>query len=316
MKPDFTFSRDSLAGLNVFRQVATRGSFRAAADFLGVSPSAVSQSLQTLEARLQTRLIQRTSRQVGLTDAGARFLAEIGPALDRVDAAAEQLQSERGQPTGLLRLNSSDLAAELVLAPVLADFLARHPLIQVEVFADSSLSGLAGGGFDAGLRFGVTLEQDMVALPLSGRLEWGLYATPAYFSRHPEPKRPQDLLGHDCIRFRLAGSGRVEHWPLQRALETLKVAVTGRLIYTDQRMTLDACLRGLGLSRQLASVAEPHVSSGALREVMRPWRWSGDALYLYYPSRHHVAPRLRALIDFLSARQGKPAPVRARRPRS
>jgi DNA-binding transcriptional LysR family regulator len=204
MKKKFTMQAELLPGLSVFRTVARLGSFTRAADYLGVSPPAVSQSVRTLERQLGTRLFNRTSRRVALSEAGARFLSQIGVPLDRIDTAIQELRVENGQPSGLLRINLSRLASSLFVMPRLAEFMARYPLLQVELYTDDALSDVIRGGFDAGIRLGQVLAADMVAVPIDRGQRRVVVASPDYVSRHGTPGTPADLVAHDCIRFRFS----------------------------------------------------------------------------------------------------------------
>ncbi|WP_242111786.1 LysR family transcriptional regulator [Luteimonas aquatica] len=300
MKKNLTIQPDGLAGLTVFRTVAQAGSFTRAADRLGVSASAVSQSVRGLEARLGVRLFNRTSRRVALSEAGRDLLAQIDPSLDRIDIALQRLRAGRDQPSGLLRINLSRLVAGLYVVPRLPEFLARHPRLQVELFTDDTLADVVAGGFDAGIRLGHHLARDMVARPIDGgRQRRAIVATPDYLRRHGTPRTPADLVGFDCLRFRMPGSGRLEPWHFVDAGRELQVEVQGRLIYTDDRMVREAARDGLGMAQLFEKTVEADIATGRLVQVLADYAPSHPGFYIYYPAREHMPPKLRAFVDFL-----------------
>ncbi len=289
---------ETLAGLAAFRSVARLGSFTRAADAAGVSPSAVSQGVRALEARLGVRLLHRSRRRVTLTEAGRAFLEQIDAPLDRIDIAMQQARAGSGQPSGLLRINLSRLAADLLVVPRLPDFLARYPDIQVELFTDDTLSDLVAGGFDAGIRLGQSLAQDVVARPIGGAQQRIVVGTPDYLRRHGVPAAPGDLAVHDCIRFRLPGSGRIEAWRFAEAGGAIDLDVHGRLIFADDRFVREAARDGLGLSRQFMQSIAQDLAAGRLVEVLADYRCAQPGFYLYFPARELMAPKLRVFVDF------------------
>lgn len=299
MKKNWNEKPEPLDALPVFRLAARLGSFSRAADRLGISVSAVSQSVRGLEARLGVRLFNRTSRQIALSEAGQTFLDDIGPSLDRLDSAIQQARAGQGQPQGLLRINLSRLAASLLVEPRLADFLQRYPDIRVELFADDALADLVKGGFDAGIRLGRQLNMDMVALPIDRGQRRVVVAAPDYFARHAPPRSPDDLREHDCIRFRLPGSGRLEPWFFQSDGAELAVDVQGRLIFTDDRMATQAARQGLGLTQRFEQSVRADLAAGTLIQVLDRYTPPFPGFHIYYPARRHLPPKLRAFVDFL-----------------
>lgn len=291
---------ETLAGLAAFRSVARLGSFTRAADAAGVSPSAVSQGVRALEARLGVRLLHRSSRRVTLTEAGHAFLQQIDAPLDRIDIAMQQARAGRGQPSGLLRINLSRLAADLLVVPRLPDFLARYPELQVELFTDDTLADLVAGGFDAGIRFGPSLARDVIARPIGGDQQRVVVGTPDYLRRHGIPASPSDLTAHDCIRFRLPGSGRIEAWRFAEAGTgtDIDLDVHGRLVFADDRLVREAARGGLGLSWQFAQCVADDLAAGRLVEVLADYRCAQPGFYLYFPAREWMAPKLRVFVDF------------------
>ena len=298
MKKDFTIRADTLAALPVFMRVARLGSFRAAADQLEVSPSAVSQTLRTLETRLGVRLLNRTTRRVGLTEAGERLLAQASPAIETLDEALQQVEADRERPSGLLRINLARGVWSTV-ATRLPDFSARYPHVQVELFADDGLSDVIAGGFDAGIRLGECLSRDMVALPVTPTLRMAVVGSPEYFGRHPPPRVPADLATHQCIHFRFSTSGRLVPWEFLRDGHEYSVEVSGRLILNDGAMARDAALRGLGLAQLFENNVADDVAAGRLVRVLEPHYVSFPGFFIYYPTRRHLPPKLRAFVDFL-----------------
>lgn len=302
MKKTLGNAPEPLAGLSVFRVVARLGSFSRAAAHLDVTASAVSQKIRGLETRLGVRLFHRTSRQVALTEVGQAFLAQITAPLEHLDRALEQLGADRDQPAGLLRINLSQLAADLLVVPKLQAFLARYPRVQVELFIDNALTDLIGGGFDAGIRLGETLARDMVARPLDQGQRQIVVAAPDYLRRRGVPQTPAELADHDCIRFRFPGSGRLPSWTFLVAGAVVEVSVQGRLIFTDDRLVRESARAGLGLSRQFNGSVQADLAAGRLIEVLAAHAMPQQpGFFVYFPAREMVAPKLRAFIEFFSA---------------
>lgn len=289
---------DALDGLVAFRLVAERRSFTAAAARLRVSRSAVSQAIKALERRLGVPLLARTTRDVGLTEAGARFLAAIGPALDSIGAAAEAASLAGGRPSGLLRLNVPRIAASGVIAPLLPGFCALHPEITVEIFADDGLANIVEAGFDAGVRLGELVAADMVSVRISPADRLVVVGAPAYFARRGHPATPRDLAAHDCINFRETSRGGLYRWEFEQEGEAFDVAVEGRVVVNDAALKLRTAADGLGLACELHSVARPLLQAGVLATTLDAFAASTPGFHLYFPARAQVAPKLRAFIDF------------------
>jgi DNA-binding transcriptional LysR family regulator len=288
-----------LDALPVFRLVARLGSFTRAADHLDISASAVSQCIRALETRLGVRLFNRSSRSVALSEAGQRFLEEVGSALDRIDMAMQQMHADQGQPSGLLRINLSRLAAYMLVAPRLPAFFERYPQVRVELFTDDTLADVVSGGFDAGIRFGSTLARDVVALPIDGGQRRRVVASPSYLQRAGVPQTPEDLASHDCMRFRFPGSGRLNPWGFQRDGVDMALDVQGRLIYTDDRLMRIAARQGLGLTQQFEPMVREDLQAGRLVSVLDDFIRPIPGFHIYYPAREQVPPKLRAFVDFL-----------------
>ena len=318
--------RDDLSGLNALLAVAEKRSFTAAAAELRVTPSAVSQTIRALEERVGVRLLQRTTRSVGLTEAGARFLARLKPAMEGVHEAFESLGELRDRPAGVLRLALPKLGYDLVLAPKLPAFLAAYPEIDLDISIDDAFSNIVGEGFDAGMRIGEMVEREMVAVRVSGDLRMAVVGSPAYFAARGKPKRPRDLQAHECINYRRRTSGVVYRWefkdgrasgarPSGRPTRTdrakrgrteltengkdIAIAVNGRLLLNDGEVMARAALDGLGLAYLLDRSVHEHVVAKRLVRVLEPYCEPFPGFFLYYPSRTHIAPKLQALVDFL-----------------
>ncbi len=287
-----------LPAVVAFAKVAERASFTRAAAELAVSPSALSQTVRGLESQLGVRLLHRTTRRVGLTEHGARFLAQVAPGLEQIEAAFEDLDLVRDHPAGRLRITLPLLVAERLVLPRLPGFLARYPDVEVELSVDAALTDLVAGGFDAGIRLGECLARDMVALPLGPRQRQVVVGAPAYLARHAPPREPSDLVDHDCIRHRRA-SGRLMAWEFTRDGRDFEVAVDGRLVFNDSGLALAAARAGLGLSQHFEAVAADDVAAGRLVRVLDDWQAPFDGFYIYYPAREQLPPKLRAFVDFL-----------------
>lgn len=317
MKQNLTIRSEPLNGLTMFRLVAQFGSFRRAADRLGISPSAVSQSVRALEARLGVTLLNRTSRSVALSEAGRQLFDEVDSSLTRIEAALEKTRAGQATPSGLLRINVSRLATTLFIEPRLEAFLARYPKIQLELFTDDTLTDVVSGGFDAGIRLGRHLALDMVALPLDRGQRRVVIGTPGYLARHGIPHTPADLAIHDCIRFRSAGSGRLQPWHFVDAGKDLQVVVSGRLIFADHRLCREAARAGLGLGQQFEQAVLPDIAAGRLVQVLGTYAPTLSGFYIYYPAHRPVPAKLRVFVDFLreTIDEGSDAPLR-QEPRS
>lgn len=287
-----------LPAVVAFAKVAERASFTRAAAELAVSPSALSQTVRGLESQLGVRLLHRTTRRVGLTEHGARFLAHVAPGLEQIEAAFQDLDLVRDHPAGRLRITLPLLVAERLVLPRLPAFLARYPDVEVELSVDAALTDLVAGGFDAGIRLGESLARDMVALPIGPRQRQVVVGAPAYLARHPPPREPSGLVHHDCIRHRRA-NGRLMAWEFTRDGRDLEVVVDGRLVFNDSGLALAAARAGLGLSQHFESVAAEDVAAGQLVRVLDDWQAPFDGFYIYYPAREQLPPKLRAFVDFL-----------------
>jgi DNA-binding transcriptional LysR family regulator len=298
-----------LPAVVAFSRVAHHASFSRAADELGVSPSALSQAVRGLEQQLGVRLLARTTRRVGLTEHGARFLAQVRVGLEQIDAAFQDLDTVRDTPAGLLRITLPRLVAERLVLPRLAAFHARYPQVQLELFIDPHLVDLVAEGFDAGVRLGESLARDMVALPIGPTHRQVVVGTPDYFARHGVPQTPADLVHHACAVHRLT-SGRLMPWEFTRDGRDFEVEVRGPLICNESGIACQAAGSGLVLAQCFAELADAALAAGTLVSVLQDWQAPFAGFHIYYPAREQLAPKLRVFVDFLReglTRAGTPA---------
>ncbi|MGH8183653.1 MAG: LysR family transcriptional regulator [Rhodanobacteraceae bacterium] len=289
--------------LRAFMSIARHGSFTRAASELDVTASALSQMLAQFERRLGVRLLQRTTRRVGLTEAGREFLTRIAPAMDVIDDAIETARQYGGHPAGNLRITT---ASGSILAPMMPAFLAAYPEITLDVDVNPALIDLVAQGYDAGIRLGERLEKDMIAIPLGGPMRSVVVGSPDYFARHGKPKHPRDLARHNCVRFRFA-SGGIYRWEFSHPSgpkrgRWFETDVGGNLIVNDNALALAAARDGVALTHLIAPAAQVDLDAGVLENVLDRWLPPYDGLYLYYPCRYQVPPKLRVFIDFLKQR--------------
>ena len=297
--------RDDLSGLKVLLCVARKRSFTAAAAELRVTPSAVSQTVRALEDRVGVRLLARTTRNVGLTEAGARFVAQLQPALDQISEAFDSLGELQGRPSGLLRLTMLRTGYADVVRPILSRFRAEYPGIRVDISLDEGLSNVVAEGFDAGVRLGHALDQEMIAVRISPDQRIVVVGSPAYLSAHAKPEHPRDLHAHDCINLRKFTRGTVDRWRYVEKGKDLEVAVDGPIVTNDGAVLVDAAVDGLGLAYVFEDMVKQLVAEKHLVRVLDRYCPLVQGYFLYYPSRAHVPPKLRALIDFLKSGSGR-----------
>ena len=290
--------RSELADLSYFLAIARRRNFRLAGLELGVSASALSHALKGLEGRLGVRLFNRTNRSVTLTAAGEELRAAIETPFDVIGQAVEALNRYRDAPTGRIRLNVVVDAAPLLLAPVLPVFAGRYPEIEVEIAASNRMQDIVGGGFDAGIRHGGTVPEDMIAQRLSADLRWVVAAAPAYLDRHGAPGRPQDLQHHTCIGMRI-GDGRVYRWEFEGPDGELAAPAPGQITVDETRTLLSLGLAGMGLIYGLEPIFAPYCARGELKLVLEDWSTLGPGYHIYYSSRRQLPTGLRLLIDLI-----------------
>jgi DNA-binding transcriptional LysR family regulator len=294
--------RENLNDLLAFVTVAREGSFTRAAAQLGVSQSALSYTMRQLETRLGLRLLTRTTRSLSLTDAGRRLLETMAPRLEGIDADLEALSELREKPAGTIRITTSDHAADTVLVPKLAKLLTDYPDIKVEIIVDYGLTDIAAQGYDAGVRLGEQLAEGMIAVRIGPDLRMAAVAAPSYFAKRPMPKKPQDLIGHNCINVRLPTYGGLYAWEFEKGKRPINVRTGGQLVFNTFGQALNAALLGLGLAYMLEDLAEPHLAEGRLVRVLEDWCPPFPGHYLYYPSRRQNSPAFALVVDALRYR--------------
>jgi DNA-binding transcriptional LysR family regulator len=293
-----------LTEMSAFVAIAERSSFVKASTQLGVSRSTLSETLRSLEAKLGVRLLNRTTRSVGLTEAGERLLSQLRPALDNLNAVMESVNVFRDKPAGHLRLTMPRPAMKTVIEPILARFMTAYPAITLEVVVDSALTDIVRHRFDAGIRPGSRVERDMIAIRIGDDARPTVVASPGYLARHPRPKAPADLGDHNCVRQRFA-SGAMNRWIFEKRGKSLEVAVSGSLIASDGDLALRAGLEGLAIARLPRHAVEAALASNKLVALLEDWAPRPVGYYLYYPSRRQMPVALKVLIDTIKARPSR-----------
>jgi DNA-binding transcriptional LysR family regulator len=301
MKKNFTVRRGALDGIEMFLAVARHRSFRRAAAELGVTPSAAGQAVRALETRLGVALFVRTTRSVGMTEAGERFLAEAEPAYQALAAAGAAASDLGGRPAGLLRLAVPRAVVPLIIRPILASFAAAYPDIELEIAASEEFVDIASQGFDAGMRMGQFIANDMTAVRLTPPFRMVAVGSPDYLARRGMPTKPEDLQAHACLRLRRTIGG-ASPWRLIDKGKPLEIIVQGPLIAGDFPTLLDAAIDGVGLAQVPEPVAVASVRAGTLQPVLTAYAPQTPGVFLYYPDRRQVLPKLRAFIEHVKAR--------------
>ncbi|KRP66967.1 LysR family transcriptional regulator [Pseudomonas orientalis] len=296
-------SRADVADLIYFLAIARHRSFSRAAVEIGVSASALSHALKGLENRLGVRLLNRTTKSVTLTAAGEALAQSIGDPFEAIDTALETLNRFRDTPSGRVRINAAVEAANLLLAPIMPAFMDRYPDVEIDIVASNRLVDMTDAGFDAGIRYGGTVPEDMVSRRLSADIRWVVAAAPSYLERFGTPEHPDDLLNHRCISNRL-GDDRVYRWELERNGEAFQITVPTSVTVDQAETGLIAVLGGAGLMYFPQPLVEPYVKDGRLRLVLTEWAPLEDGFHIYYSSRRQLPTGLRLLIDFI--REVKP----------
>ncbi|RUO34847.1 LysR family transcriptional regulator [Aliidiomarina soli] len=286
--------------LTAFAAIAAHSSFRKAADELGMPPSTLSHMMRTLEGQLNVRLFNRTTRSVALTEAGAKLLGRIRPLLRDFDAAFEDIELQQNRLSGVVRLNSNEPAARMLLRHVLPVFHQKFPDIEVDLVTEGSLVDIVAEGFDAGIRLGEDVPQDMIAVRFGPQIRFIAVASPAYLSSNSSPQKPEELLKHKCIRHRLP-SGKLYRWEFEKDGEEIAIEVHGPLTFDHLNLMADAAAAGMGIAYLPDMVAEPYLLQGDLEPVLSDWCPQGPGLCVYYPGHRHVPGPLRAFLDVLKA---------------
>jgi DNA-binding transcriptional LysR family regulator len=296
-------ARDTLSDLTAFLAVARARSFTRAAAGLGVSQSALSQTVAGLEERLGVRLLTRTTRSVAPTEAGERLLARIGPHFDGIEAELAALGEWREKPVGTIRITTSEHAAVTRLWPMLARFLPRYPDIKVELSVEAGLTDIVTERFDAGVRLGEQVEKDMVAVRIGPDLRMAAVAAPAYLARHKAPQTPHDLARHDCINLRLPTFGGFYPWEFEKEGRALNVRVEGRLAFNNAQLVLRAAEAGFGIGFLPEDQVQEAEHAGRLARVLADWCPPFPGFHLYYPSRRQPTPAFALLVEALRYRE-------------
>jgi DNA-binding transcriptional LysR family regulator len=288
--------------LAAFAVVAKERSFTKAGAKLGVSQSALSQTIKGLEERLKLRLLTRTTRSVAPTEAGLRLLQTIAPRFEEIEAELAALGELRGKPAGTIRITAGEHPAISVLQPALQRFLPDNPDIKVEIIIDYSLTDIAAAGYDAGVRLGEQVAKDMIAVRIGPEMRMAVVGSPSYFERYGFPESPQDLTAHNCIAMRLPTYGGLFPWGLEKDGHEVKVRGEGQLVFNNLAMRMQSALDGLGLAYMPEDQVLHHVREGRLVRVLEDWCPPFPGYHLYYPSRRHFSPALSVLVDVLRYR--------------
>ncbi len=291
--------RRNLNDLLSFVTVAREGSFTRAAALLGVSQSALSQAISGLEARLEIRLLTRTTRSVSPTAAGEQLLQAIGHRFDEIETELDALTELRDKPAGTVRITCGDHIARTTLLPKIAPLLTEFPDIKVEFDISYGFRDIVADRFDAGVRMGDTIDKDMIAVPIGPKLRMAAVASPAYFAKHPAPKTPRDLVAHSCINMRFPTHGGLYVWEFERKGVPLNVRVDGQVVFNSTPHIVLAALEGLGVAFLPEEEFAPHIEHGQLVRVLQDWCTPFDGYYLYYPSRRQPTPAFSRVVDAL-----------------
>ncbi|MFC4931048.1 LysR family transcriptional regulator [Massilia sp. GCM10023247] len=290
-------ARDNLNDILVFLAVARERSFTRAAGKLGMTQSALSHIIRSLEGRLGVRLLTRTTRSVSPTEAGERLLQNVAPRLEEIEAEIAAISDLGGKPAGTVRITAIDHVIDTVLWPRIAPLLPQYPDLHVEISSDYRLVDIAAERYDIGVRYGDQVEKDMIAVRLTTDVAMRIVASPAYFAHRPRPATLQDLMKHNCINLRLASSGGLYAWELQHEGQAVEARVRGQAVFTNAYHILAAALGGCGLGFLPDSLVDPHIRAGRLLSVMEEWCPAFPGLHAYYPSRRHSSRALGLVID-------------------
>jgi DNA-binding transcriptional LysR family regulator len=295
-------TRQNINDMIAFIAVARERSFTKAAARLGVSQSALSHTVRQLEARLDVRLLTRTTRAVATTEAGEQLLKRVGPHFDQIEIEIDALNELKEKPAGTVRIVAPDYAISHILWPKVQAFASKYPEITVELLLDNGLSDIVSERCDAGVRMGDLLAKDMISARIGPDFRFAVVGTPSYLARHPVPQKPQDLTQNNCINYRFPSSGTLYMWEFEDDGREIKVRVDGQLVFNNIFHVLDAALAGYGLAYVPEEIALPHIQEGRLERLLEKWSPYWDGYYLYYPSRRQSSPAFVALLDALRHR--------------
>jgi DNA-binding transcriptional LysR family regulator len=294
--------RGNLNDLLAFVAVGRERSFTKAAAKLGVSQSALSHTIRELEARLGVRLLTRTTRSVSPTEAGERLLQNVGPRFEEIEAELAAISELREKPSGKIRITATEYAADAILLPKLAKLLREYPDIKVEIIIDYGLTDIVAQRYDAGVRSGEQVAKDMIAVRIGPDMRMAVVGAPSYFKGRPEPKKPQDLIGHNCINLRLPTHGGLYAWEFEKGGRELRVRVEGQLTYNTTAQMLNAAIAGLGLAYVPEGWVEPYLAKGRVKRVLEDWCLPYSGYHLYYPSRRQPSAAFVLLVNALRYR--------------
>lgn len=299
-----------VATLTWFAHIARHRSFTKAATEMEVTRAALSQHLKGLEERLNVRLLHRTTRDMSLTEEGQRLLDVLQPALAAIERAVAEVGEARAEPVGLIRMSTSRIAARLLIEPHLGELLARHPQLRLELVMNDGFVNIVAEGLDAGIRLGESLDEHMVAVPITPPLHMAIVGAPRYFEQHGVPATPADLMRHNCLAYRFTSSGTIDRWSFTApqagqgpAARTVVFEPRGNAVFNDDDSMLRAALQGVGLVQHIDLCVRQHLADGTLVRVLSAWCPPFPGFYLYVPSRAQMPAKLRALIDFLQEKR-------------
>jgi DNA-binding transcriptional LysR family regulator len=296
--------RGHLDDLVALVAVGRERSFTKAAAKLGVSQSALSHTIRELEARLGVRLLTRTTRSVSPTEAGERLLHTLEPRFDEIEAELASITELREKPAGTVRITATEFAIDTILLPKLAKLLRKYPDIKVEMIVDYGLTDIVAQQYDAGVRSGEQVAKDMIAVRIGPDMRMAVVGAPSYFKDHPEPKKPQDLIGHNCINLRLPRHGNLYAWEFEKGSRELRVRVEGQWTFNGTEQLLNAALAGCGLAYVPEGMVQAHITKGRLRRVLADWCLPYSGYHLFYPSRRQSSAAFALVVDALRHRSG------------
>jgi DNA-binding transcriptional LysR family regulator len=294
---------DNLNDLRGFLAVARERSFTRAAAKLGVSQSALSHTIRGLEERLGLRLLTRTTRSVSPTEAGERLLQTVGPRVEEIEAEIAALSELRQKPAGTIRITATEYAADTILWPKLAKVLREYPDIKLEIVIEQALTDIVAERYDAGVRLGEQVAKDMIAVRIGPDHCMAVVGAPAYFAKRSPPRKPPELIGHNCINLRVPTRGGLYAWEFEKGKRQLRVHVEGQLVFNGTAQMLNAALAGFGLAYVPEDLAQPHLAKGRLKRVLEDWCPPFSGYHLYYPSRRQLAPAFALLVEALRHRR-------------
>lgn len=302
--------RTLLPAIAAFSQVAREGSFTRAAGVMGISPSALSQTIRVLEQRLNVRLLNRSTRSISLTEEGRHLLDQIDPGLSMIDQAIQAVGTERDRPMGEIRVNTSRIASRCFIEPHLEEFGRLHPLVRLELIMDDGLGDIIHQGCDAGIRLRESVSDSMIAVQICPDFDMVVVGSPAYFKTHPVPNTPDDLAAHNCVRYRHTSSGGIYRWEFsdpERPRQDIDIEPQGSFTTNDDEMMLRAALRGMGLIMHVEPAVRDYIADGSLVRVLARWSTRVSGFHLYMPSRAHMPAKMRAFIDFFTEKREQAA---------